>query len=438
MSHFQEADEERYAVKERAFREAWNRISLHEVLHHADLVLVTTPLEANKMKQLGADQKKLVLMPGGVDSEIFAGDNLGAQFRARHGLPASAKLVTFLGTVEERKNVVSILEVARILEAHEDLHFVIAGRLEGVSSDEVRVLAKGLPNVSLLGEIDDREKAQLIDETYLNITMSRSEALGIAQLEFMFRGVPVITSGVGGQSWIVRGGRNGVVLKGPDDVRGAADAIWFLIRKQKARDKLSKEARAFASKWTISSLVAELAERLSDRLADELSEPAPQDRLESTVEAKVTGGKKVVVTSERLMVSSAKTGKLIAEVPYNDLVKIGKFSIRHWKILFVGLGISLAMYGAEVMFPLQLAAAVGRIVALPQAGTSALLAFLLRVASPMVPFLASIGVFLATIKEGYMVQFGHARGIFLEKDFGRALGIASSLKDGHPPTPSPL
>jgi D-inositol-3-phosphate glycosyltransferase len=63
-----------------------------------------------------------------------------------------------------------------------------------------------LPNVTYLGEIDEKDKIQLIKVSYLNIIMSRLEALGIAQLEFMYFGVPVITSATGGQSWVVQDG----------------------------------------------------------------------------------------------------------------------------------------------------------------------------------------------------------------------------------------
>ncbi len=75
-------------------------------------------------------------------------------------------------------------------------------------------MASSLPNVSYLGEINEREKALLIRASYLNILMSKLEALGISQLEFMYGGVPVITSGVGGQSWVVQNGVEGLHAKG--------------------------------------------------------------------------------------------------------------------------------------------------------------------------------------------------------------------------------
>src|SRR5271155_2884574 len=223
MSHFQEPNDERYAIVERSYREAWNNVILPQVMAAANLILVTTPYEANFMKGLGAKDEKIFLFPGGIDDEDIASLGKEETFRVKHWLPADAKLVSFLGTVEERKNPLELLEVAKLLEDRKDIRIVVAGRAEGEYADGLKEAASKLPNVSVLGSISDEEKAALIRTSLANITMSRSEALGIAQLEFMSAGVPVITSGVGGQSWIVGNGANGLVLGGPEDASGAAD-----------------------------------------------------------------------------------------------------------------------------------------------------------------------------------------------------------------------
>ena len=43
MSHFQEPNDERYAIVERSYREAWNNVILPQVMAEANLILVTTP-----------------------------------------------------------------------------------------------------------------------------------------------------------------------------------------------------------------------------------------------------------------------------------------------------------------------------------------------------------------------------------------------------------
>ena len=427
MSHFQEASDERYTVEERTFREVWNRISLEEIMRVADFVIVTTPLERAQMKALGADDNKFVLLPGGIDDEIFEMEEKNGTIRHRLGVGGPVRLITCLGTVEERKNVLSVVEVAKAFAQDGWVHFVIAGRLEGAYADQVKAAAEGMKNLTLLGEITDAEKAELIDETFLNITMSRSEALGIAQLEFMYRGVPVITSGVGGQSWVVQNGVNGVVLKGPDDVEGASEAIRSLRKDSKLRSKLSKGALRTSSQATLSNLIAGLSQKLMDKLSKEPGMAPLEETKETLVEARVQGGKKLAVTTKRLIMSSAKGGKWIISVPYNEIVRIDRFVRHSWRVLAVGAALSAAAFAAEFMAPSQIGALIQSVGLGSVVGASRTLVMALQVVIPGIPLIVAAAIYLTQGRVGYLVRYGKSQKVFLEREFGRALRIADSL-----------
>jgi glycosyltransferase involved in cell wall biosynthesis len=181
---------------------AWNRLSLSQILKTANLVLVVTPNEKDAKLKMGADPKKCFLFSSGVNEEPFlryaAADT--KNFAKRHNISKDAKIVSYLGSLEERKNPMAVLKVAELFKDRSDIHFIIAGRGEARYSKRVKEKASQLPNVTYLGEIDEKEKILLIKSSFANILMSQAEALGLAQLEFMYMGVPVITSGVGGQS----------------------------------------------------------------------------------------------------------------------------------------------------------------------------------------------------------------------------------------------
>ena len=430
MSHFQEASDERYTVEERTFRETWNRVSLGEILRQADLVLVTTPFEAEQMKELGASDAKCFLFPGGVEEEIFDSPDRGVNIRRKLALPASAKLVTSVGTVEERKNILSVVEVAKRFEQSDGVHFVIAGRLDGPYAEAVAKAARGMRSVTLAGEISDHEKAALIDESFVNLTMSRSEALGIAQLEFMSRGVPVISSGVGGQSWVVREGANGILLKGPDDVDGASKAISFLVENPKVRKDLSLEAAKTSSQASLSHLVASLARRLSDLLAKQPESTQVQQGREKVIEAMVHGRRKVTVTTQRLIVSSAKTGKMMVSIPFSQIVRISRMVRRPWLVLITGLGISVLGFIVEMRFQPQAGLMFNGIEALVFGRTSALAGSLLGILVPLVPAAAAVVLFWRRIRDGFIVHYGQAQKIFLASEFVAALRTAHSLSAG--------
>ncbi|MGA2784353.1 MAG: glycosyltransferase family 4 protein [Candidatus Bathyarchaeia archaeon] len=231
MSHFQEPSPRRYSLIEHSFRIAWNQLSLKTIIHVANLVLVVTPDEKVEKVKMGAPRDKCILFPGGIDDNSFMNYSTSnpQELFEQLKLPPDTKIVTYLGTIEERKNPKTVLDVAEKMTDRMKIHFVIAGRGDSEYANQVRQRATNLLNVTYLGEISEKEKVQLIELSYLNILLSKMEALGLAQLEFMFRGVPVITSAVGGQSWIVRNRLEGIHVKGYNDVEGTTHAIMELV-----------------------------------------------------------------------------------------------------------------------------------------------------------------------------------------------------------------
>ena len=266
MSHFQPPASWRYSLQEREWRRAWNEYSLSRIISEADFLLVTTPSAERDMVEHGARRDQCLLFPGGIEVPPHQGKDELEEFRREHNIHPQAKLVTYLGTVEKRKNVAAIVKVAWAMRRREDAAFVIAGRLEGEYGKKVLAEAREAPNVSVLGEITEEDKAKLIGNSYLNVTLSELEALGLVQLEFMSAGVPVITSGVGGQSWVVRNGQTGIVVKGPPDIVGASAAIARLLDDHRERARLGRNAAKFASGLTMTALLRRLIGKLEKRL----------------------------------------------------------------------------------------------------------------------------------------------------------------------------
>jgi len=430
MSHFQEPNDERYAIVERSYREAWNNVILPQVIAEADLVLVTTPYEANSMKELGAKDERLFLFPGGIDDEDIASLGREDVFRSKYGLPADAKLVSFLGTVEERKNPLGLLEVAKLLSKRQDIRFVIAGRTEGPYAEGLKEDASKLPNVSVLGSISDEEKAALIRTSLANITLSRAESLGISQLEFMSAGVPVITSGVGGQSWIVGDGSNGIVLNGPDDAEGAADAIRKLADRPGFRRKLGKIARRTASAYSLTRLVDSLSARLMARIrmsTDDMPALRNMPGDERIIEAWVHKGKKVAATSKRLIVRSAKGSRDVTSVLYDDIAKIEKHAEAPWAVLGLGALATALLLAQDIMgFGLLSYLEPLAYSALSPLGLSGVAGTLVDLI-PFVPVAIAAAGFFSTVNRGYLVHYGSSRKLFLPDRFGKALKLADKL-----------
>jgi len=269
MSHYQPPDPMRYDIVERAFRITWNNMLFPHIFRTAKVILCTTPLEIEQMVALGAGREQCHLYPGGVDQRAFerywTKNPVG--FLEKHSIPADAKLVTYLGTIEERKNPLAVVRVAKALKGLKDVHFVIAGYPSN-QVQQVNKEAKELKTLSYIGTLTEEEKVALIRSSYVNILLSRSEALGLTQLEFMYGGVPVVTSAVGGQRWLVQDGVHGIHVRGPEDVNGATEAVRRLVNNIALRDELGKNARNRAQEFTLARITSELHSRLTSLRAD--------------------------------------------------------------------------------------------------------------------------------------------------------------------------
>jgi D-inositol-3-phosphate glycosyltransferase len=428
MSHFQEPSDERYAVEERSYRKAWNEVSLSKIVSEADFVLVTTPIEMEQMVKLGADRSRCVLFPGGIEDIRELPESAVSQRLV--AIPEGARLVTVLGTVEERKNTLAVLSVAERMSAVRGLHFVIAGRLEGEYGRAVSERAKKLSNVSVIGEVDESEKVALIRRSYINLTMSRAEALGLSQLEFMLCGVPVVSSGAGGQSWLVSDGRNGLLLKGPDDVDGACASISELLRNRAKRDRIAREAARFASSFLMTRLIRTLSKHLERRVA-ELADKRRRERglalEERTIDAWASPTRRVAATNRSLLIDDMRKGGDSVRIPYDELMMVTPHVKYSRSALLLGASATVFLLlerALKLNIEIPIAGRLASLIPLPLPSA---LSFILWFAGPFVP-LAVGGLFtVLTAKQGYLVHRREKEPVFLPREFEKALRLADKL-----------
>jgi len=432
MSHYQEPTSRRYSLVERSFRIAWNKLSLDIILRVANLILVVTPHEEETKTKMGVRKEKFVLFPGGIDDNTFMSFATSNQNEVlqRINVTSERKIITFIGTIEERKNPKAVLEVADKLRNRKDIHFVIAGRGESEYSETVKQRAEQLPNASYLGEIDEKEKVQLIEISYLNILLSRLEALGIAQLEFMFRGVPVITSGVGGQSWIVRNHQEGIHVDGPDDVEGAVNAIVELADDCTKREKLSVNAKERAIEFTLTKLIM----RLDEAITKELERESGLAELPSEVKATLAepemllrtwthGSQKLAVTDRRVFIQRGRISRSTLEIPYSSLNSIEHVRRYSWKALLIGAAISFIMFVQHFVFPVVSRTLTSRVVTfaislLPQAEPT-----LLRIFANLwiLPISIAVVLFAFGARKGYILHGPTRDQAYLPASFKEAI-----------------
>jgi D-inositol-3-phosphate glycosyltransferase len=446
MSHFQGPSAKRYSLTERSFRVAWNKLTLPQIFSAANLILVVTPMEKKAKVKMGAKSEKIFLYPGGVDDEAFnccsrgnceTNENFLKQFK----IDGKKKLVSYLGSLEERKNPLGVLKVAEMLRERNDVHFVIAGKGDSPYSKRLVDGVESLPNVTYIGALSEQQKVLLIQSSYLNILLSRSEALGLAQLEFMYSGIPVVTSGVEGQAWVVNDGVEGIHVNGPDDVEGAAAAITKLVDNVGLWKEMSTNAKKRTADLTLSKLTEQLDKVLSEELIKERGLVAIPSEVRATIakpenvlKSWSSGSWGVIATGRRLFIRRGVISRKVIEIPYNNVTSIEHTRSYSWKTLVAGSVTALFLFAAIFLrsfLPEPLFSIINELVtSLANSGQLQPLTLQVLLALvPLIPLLITIVWFVSEARTGILLHGPGKESIYLPGQFREVITFIRNVQD---------
>jgi glycosyltransferase involved in cell wall biosynthesis len=180
------------------------------------------------------------------------------------GLDATTPVIACTCRATSEKGVDHLLRAFDRLQGGPIL--VYAG--DGPAFASLQALRESLPSrdrIRLLGYRADREV--LLEAADVCVVPSVwEEAFGLAALEAMARGKPVVATAVGGIPEIIQQGATGLLVP-PGDVQRLADAIGSLLRDRVAADRIGANARADVERrFTPERQIARLTELVSERL----------------------------------------------------------------------------------------------------------------------------------------------------------------------------
>lgn len=169
--------------------------------------------------------------------------------RQKFMIPQTKKLLLFIGTIEPRKNIITLLESFRIIsKSISDLHLVIVGR-KGWYYDNILDFVKSHPydNLSFTGYVTEYEKNVLLSDAYIFVYPSVYEGFGIPVLEALRFSIPTITSNI---SSLPEVGGEAVEYICPDNQEQMVQAMLKLYFDSKQRELLIENSRIQIRKFS--------------------------------------------------------------------------------------------------------------------------------------------------------------------------------------------
>jgi glycosyltransferase involved in cell wall biosynthesis len=204
------------------------------------------------IEHLGVPAEKVRVVPNGVAEHFRPVRNPGrlAEVRGHYDLPDS--FILYAGTLEPRKNVISLLRAFRLLREAGRIKesLVIVGK-SGWLSDEVPefVRRSGLADqVHLAGYVAREDLPAVYSAARLFVYPSLCEGFGLPPLEAMACGTPVIASNVSAMPEILG---SAAQLVAPRDVHGLAAAILTMLDDEPLRERrrIDGLVRAATYRW---------------------------------------------------------------------------------------------------------------------------------------------------------------------------------------------
>ena len=241
----------------------------------ADRVCVLSAEHANSvpyLRRVGERRPgKLIQMPNGVDTELFAPGPDEVGLRASLGIDEGATVVGFAATLDRAHHFkrldVAVAAVARLED--EGVHLVVAGGGELLDDFRAQAASAGVgERVHFLGPVPHSELPGVLRACDLFLlTTEPPESFGIVLIEAMACGLPTVATEYPGVRAVVDDGETGLLVE-PGNPAAAADAIRHLIAAgAEGRERIGTAGREKAVRlWSWPRLIDRMDEAYAEAI----------------------------------------------------------------------------------------------------------------------------------------------------------------------------
>jgi glycosyltransferase involved in cell wall biosynthesis len=216
----------------------------------ADRLIAVSQASARFARSVGFPEKRITVIPNGVDLSCFNGEIDASVMRKELGIGGEPLVMTAGRLIKGKSPDLLVSAFARVLKVVPDAKLVIAG--SGREEDNLCRQIKGLnitDSVFMVGKVPREQVARLMAAADVFVLSSKLESFGLSLLEASAAGTPVVCSNAGGVLEVFQNGFN-ALLYPPGDDDAMAEAIISLIQDSELAEKISANAAETAKRFT--------------------------------------------------------------------------------------------------------------------------------------------------------------------------------------------
>ncbi|MEM9028965.1 MAG: glycosyltransferase [Pseudomonadota bacterium] len=236
-------------------KRTWIELFERRNLAGARAVHVTTDAEAADIRRLGLTARKFAVIPNGIHGPPAGASTRPDPFRALGG-----PVLLFLGRVNWKKGLDRLIPALARVDA---VQLAIVGNDDDGYRTEIEAMARGngvADRVHFMGPLYGDEKWAAFQAGDVFALPSYSENFGIAVVEAMAAGTPVILTPEVGVAPMVQETGAGLVVDGTPEALGGA--IQEIFQNPGLRDAMSEAGRRAAKEYFSWSNICERMEAL--------------------------------------------------------------------------------------------------------------------------------------------------------------------------------
>lgn len=213
----------------------------YRLLRDSSKVVALTHVEAEHYGSMGVPEKKIAIIPNGIDLSEYADLPPKGSFKKKFNIPEDKKVILYLGRIHRTKGIDLLVKAYAHLTKrmnYKDVILVIAGPDDGYLS-KTKSLAASLgiiDSIIFAGFISEEDKLGALVDADVFVTPS-FYGFPVTFLEACVTGTPIVTTSLGGTlEWI--DGKVGYVTS-PSHVK-IAEAIYRIISDDELHNEFSK------------------------------------------------------------------------------------------------------------------------------------------------------------------------------------------------------
>jgi glycosyltransferase involved in cell wall biosynthesis len=224
------------------------------------IIAVSENTKKDLMKLYNVPEEKIkVVYEGYADNSKFQISN----FKLNPNDQISKPYLLFIGRLEERKNVVNIINAFETLkEQYKIPHKLILAGKPGFGYEKIK---SEIANVNCtkdiieLGFVDEENKQELLKNTDVFVFPTLYEGFGLPILEAQSANVPVVASNNSSIPEVTNGS---ALLVNPNNAEEIADAVYKIISDENFRDEIIKKGHVNVQRFSWEKCASSVAKIL--------------------------------------------------------------------------------------------------------------------------------------------------------------------------------